>query len=507
LPTHTYLPFRGRAIEKYVELIHEFIYEEENNYMATDTVAIPEEHGIETHGIERVSPETRTHVRILDNFTMWMSANLVLSTIAVGALASVLGLGFWDSFIAIVLFNALGVLPVAFFSTLGPRLGLRQMTISRFSFGWVGAIIMALFNVAACIGWSTVNVIIGGQLVNALSNGVIPSWGGVLIIAVLTTLVSIYGYRYVHRYERYAWIPLAIIFVIMFAISVQHFKIVPATTTLSLAGLTSFITLGGAVYGFATGWSSYAADYNVNQPENTPVSRVFWLTFLGVFIPCVVLETLGLLFTSVASWGKDFADKGSGALLSDVVHPLGGFGTFILALLALSVIANNIPNDYSLGLSVQVFGRWWQRVPRYVWTLIGAVIYVAIALPNSSNFATTLQNFLFIIAYWLGPWAIILVLEHFVFRHGRYNIDDWNTPGRLPIGWAAIVSMAIGLVGVALGAAQVYYVGPIAHALGGQYGMDVGFELGVIFAGISYLILRNIEIRTSRRGELEASNL
>ncbi len=32
--------------------------------MATDTVAIPEEEGIETHGIERVSPTTRTHVRI-----------------------------------------------------------------------------------------------------------------------------------------------------------------------------------------------------------------------------------------------------------------------------------------------------------------------------------------------------------------------------------------------------------------------------------------------------------
>lgn len=473
--------------------------------MATDTVAIPEEQGIETHGIERVSPATRTHVRILDNFTMWMSANLVLSTVAVGALASVLGLGFWDSFIAIVVFNALGVLPVAFFSTLGPKLGLRQMTISRFSFGWVGGIIMAFFNVAACIGWSTVNVIIGGELVNSLSNGAIPAWGGVLIIAALTTLVSIYGYRYVHRYERYAWIPLAIIFVIMFAVSVQHFKIVPSTTTLSLTGLVSFITLGGAVYGFATGWSSYAADYNVNQPEDTPASRVFWLTFLGVFIPCVVLETLGVLFTSYGPWATDFGNIGIGALLTDVVRPLGGFGTFILALLALSTIANNIPNDYSLGLSVQVFGKPFQRVPRYVWTLIGAVIYVAIALPNSANFASTLQDFLFIIAYWLGPWAIILVLEHFVFRHGRYNVDDWNTASRLPLGWAAIVSMVIGLIGVVLGAAQLKYVGPVAHALGGQFGMDVGFELGIVFAAVAYLILRPIEIRTTPRGEVAAA--
>src|SRR5204862_1466366 len=128
-----------------------------------------------------------------DNFTLWMSANMVISTVALGTLAtSVFHLGFWDSVGAVILFNILGVLPVAFFSTLGPKLGLRQMTISRFSFGWVGTIIMALFNVAACIGWSAVNVIIGGQLVAALSNGAIPAWVGILIIAALTTLVSIY---------------------------------------------------------------------------------------------------------------------------------------------------------------------------------------------------------------------------------------------------------------------------------------------------------------------------
>ena len=66
--------------------------------MATDVVTIPEEQGIETHGIERVSPTTRTHVRIFDNFTMWLSANLVISTVGLGALAvPIFGLGFWDS--------------------------------------------------------------------------------------------------------------------------------------------------------------------------------------------------------------------------------------------------------------------------------------------------------------------------------------------------------------------------------------------------------------------------
>ncbi|TMC84870.1 MAG: hypothetical protein E6J10_08980 [Chloroflexi bacterium] len=469
--------------------------------MATDVITIPEEQGLETHGIERVSPKTRTHVRILDNFTMWLSANLVISTVGLGALAiPIFGLGFWDSLAVILIFNALGVLPVAFFSTLGPKLGLRQMTISRFSFGWVGGIIMALFNVAACIGWSVVNVIIGGQLVAALSGGKVPSWAGILILAILTTVVSIYGYRYVHRYERYAWIPMAVIFAIMLIVAAPHFHIVASSNTTTAAEIAALLSFGGAVYGFATGWSSYAADYNVNQPEETPSSRVFWLTFLGVFLPCVLLETLGMAFTTYGPWATKFANGLVGDLLAAVVAPLGGFGTLILALLALSVVANNVPNDYSLGLSVQVFGRPFQRVKRYVWTLIGAVIYVAIALPASANFAHTLTDYLLIIAYWLAPWSIILIIEHFVFRRGRYNVDDWNNPRRLPIGWAALVSMAFGIVGVLLGADQIYYVGPIAKLVG-PYGMDIGFELGLVFAGIAYLILRRIELNSSPRGE------
>src|SRR2546421_8003162 len=147
--------------------------------MASDVVTIPEEQGVETHGIERVSPKSRAHVRIIDNFTMWLSANLVISTIGLGALAvPIFSLGFWDSVAVIIIFNVLGVLPVAFFSTLGPKLGLRQMTISRFSFGWVGGIVMALFNVAACIGWSAVHVIVGGQVLVSLSNCSVPGWAG-----------------------------------------------------------------------------------------------------------------------------------------------------------------------------------------------------------------------------------------------------------------------------------------------------------------------------------------
>src|SRR5947209_13447242 len=122
---------------------------------------------------------------------------------------------------------------------------------------------------------------------------------------------------------------MAIMFMIILVLAAPHFSPV-VTQNSALAELAAFITFGGAVYGFATGWSSYAADYNVNQPEETPPSRVFWLTFLGVFIPCVLIETLGVAFTTtltnVSSWGKAFTNGSVGGLLAAVVSPLGGFG-------------------------------------------------------------------------------------------------------------------------------------------------------------------------------------
>ncbi|TMD69202.1 MAG: hypothetical protein E6I91_02730 [Chloroflexi bacterium] len=460
--------------------------------MASDTISIPVEHSIETQGIERVSPKTRTHVRISDNFTIWFSANLVISTVALGAIAiPVFGLGFWDSAAAIMLFNILGSLPVAFFSTMGPKLGLRQMTISRFSFGWVGAVIMALFNVAAITGWSAVNAIVGGQLVAAVSGGTIARPVAILVIAVLTTIFGIYGYKHVHRYARYAWIPSAIIFLILLIIAGPKVSIIP-TPALGIAEIASFISFGGAVYGFATGWSSYAADYNVKQPEETPASRVFWLTFLGVAIPCIVLEIFGMALTTA------YKESG-GNLLAAVAQPLGGFGNVLLLLLALGIIANNIPNAYSIGLSMQVLGKSFQRVGRIMWTLFAAVFYLLIAIPAVSDFNDTLTNFLLIIAYWLGPWGIILIEEHFIFRRGHYNVEDWNTLEKLPIGWAAMVSMAFGLLGVYLGAAQVLFVGPIAKLFNPPYGMDIGFELGLIFAGVAYFFLRRMELTLSGR--------
>src|SRR5690242_16386122 len=341
--------------------------------MSTATQEKPDT-GFETTGIERVPENERAHTQLWDTMWLWWSANSVVATVALGALSFFFGLGFVGSVIVIIVFNVLGVLPVAFLSTLGPKTGLAQMPLTRFSFGLQGAKLPAVFNALACIGWSAVNATIGSSLLVAWSGGKIPQWVALLFLAVVTTAVSVFGYFIVHAYERFAWIPMFVLFGYVFFAAAPHFNVsIPASVT-GMALFASIATFGGAVFGYAVGWSSYAADYTRRQPADTPASRVFWYAFAGVVVPCVLLETLGVLLTTTLA--PDAKLPLAGDLISQNIGT-GFIASLVLLLLAFSTIANNVPNDYSFALSTQVIGL---RVRRWILTIVGAVLYIIVAL-------------------------------------------------------------------------------------------------------------------------------
>ena len=331
---------------------------------------------------------------------------MVVSSFAIGVLGvTAFGLGFIDAVLTIFFINILGILPVCFFSTFGPRFGLRQMVLSRFYFGYYGVKLIAVFNVLACVGWSSVNTIVGAQLINTV-NPDVPGFAGIIIIAACTFLVTLFGYKVVHTYEFWSWIPSFIVFLIVlgqFAHS-GAFNNLPMNTGSYEAG--SILSFAGAIFGFATGWTSYAADYTVYQPVNTSRIKVFLWTFAGLIFPLCFTEMLGLAIATAYVLDADatnpytagYDTRGVGGLLGVVlIPPLGRFGQFCLVVLALSIIANNCPNIYSLALSLQILARWTQYVPRFIWTFLGTLAYVAIAIPGYSHFQAVLENFMLLI--------------------------------------------------------------------------------------------------------------
>jgi len=263
----------------------------------------------------------------------------------------------------------------------------------------------------------------------------------------------------------------------------------------------SVLSFGSAIAGFALGWTSLAADYTVNFPENTSNLKVFVYTYLGLNTPLILIETLGAAmmttFNSKTTWGDDYNNGGLGGLLAAPLSPLGGFGRFLLVLLALSIVANNIPNMYSFALTFQVLGKYAQSVPRLFLVVLGTVIYIILAIIGASHFETALDTLLVILSYWLAIYTVILLEEHFIFRRGsfaNYDLDAYNKNHLLPRGYAALLATCFGIMGAVLGMAQTWYVGVLGRKIGNPvYGGDIGFELSGSFAAITYPIFRYYE--------------
>lgn len=361
----------------------------------------------------------------------------------------------------------------------------------------------------ACIGWAAANIIVGAQLINAV-NPDVPGFAGILIIAFCTLLIVFFGYKVVHAYEFWSWIPTFIIFLVVIGVFAHSGDFMNIPLESGLAELGQVLSYGSTVFGFGTGYTSYAADYTVYQPSNRPRRKVFLATWLGIYPTLLFTELLGLaLVTSTGQNGghnpyeQGYNESGVGGLLGALLFPrLGGFGKFCVVILALSIVANNCPNIYSVSLTLMVMGRWTRHVPRFVWTVIATGVYIAIAIPGYSHFEAVLENFMNFIGYWLAIYEGVALTEHFLFRRGfsGYHPEDYDQREKLPPGIAALLAFCFGIVGMVLGMSQTWYVGPIAKTAGStSSGGDVGFELGFTFAAFSYAILRTIELRIFKR--------
>lgn len=239
-------------------------------------------------------------------------------------------------------------------------------------------------------------------------NPKIPGYAGILVIAGGTSIISVFGYKLVHTYANWSWIPTFIVFLIVLGEFVHSgaFNKLPMKSGNAEAG--SVLRFAASVFGFATGWTSLAADYGVYQPPTVSRVRVFAWTYGGLLFPLLFSQILGLTVATAcvpASTDTDpnpyselYLNSGIGGLLGAVLLPsLGRFGEFCMVILALSIVANNAPNMYSLTFSLQVMGRWTQAVPRFIWSFVGTVVYCAIAIPGYSNFEVVLEDFMLLI--------------------------------------------------------------------------------------------------------------
>lgn len=461
--------------------------------------------GIETQGIDRIPEENKRPPSIYNIVFLWCSMACHVGTLPIGLLGPAFGLSLNQSVAGIVVGIVLGALCVGYTGTLGPRLGLRQIACARYSFGFWGAKVCSILNVVIGGGYLVVNVVVCGQILSAVSDYTMTISVGCVIVAVLSYVVSLFGFAIIHTYERYAWIPATILLCVLIGQAAPHVSAsVPAEVSgRALAGaFLSFLALN---FSNASSWCTIASDYYCNYPASTPSSKIFGLTMLGLTLPLTFASVIGACIGNAAlsvaypPYADGYANHGFGGLIREIYHPLG-WSKFCLVILTFSVMGNNIANLYSSGLCLQLLGHHFHAVPRFIWSFLFAVVVAVLAIAGKDHLSTIISNFVSLLGYWSISFTLILLVEDKVFRrHEGYNLSAWDQPRKLPWGAAAVTALLVGyLAGGLPGMSQTWYVGPIARKFSAEGG-DVGIYLSAAFTLVTYPFLRMVEKQSTGR--------
>jgi NCS1 nucleoside transporter family len=458
--------------------------------------------GVESEAINRKLPEDKRPVPWHEQLSMallWASGTMNTSCFATGFLGWEFGLSLRQSIVITIFASLLGGALTGFAATFGAATGLRQISVSRYSFGWWPNKVIAALNTIVQIGWAAVSCITGGLALTAVADGHVSLVVGIIILAVVAMLISFVGLKAILVYERYAWFIFFVIFLIFFG---ETGKYADNTTPTALKGADlsgAVLSLLAIIYGSSCSWCTMASDYYVHYPSDVSRVKVFLMTTFGIAIPTSIGMVSGCVVASGLNnrpdW-KDAYDSGLGYLVQDMLYPRG-FAKFILTLLVLSGINVNIISIYSSAISCQQFSRPFSRVPRFLWTLLCFVAILALALGGRQQLNAYLQNFLSLLGYWCTQYFVIIFSEHWIFRKGNfanYDLDAWNDPSRLPLGLAAGAAFAVGIIAWVMGMVQTWYVGPVGKLIG-SYGGDVGNEFTFVVTLLAFIPLRYLELK------------
>nr|XP_036588385.1 purine-cytosine permease fcy22 [Colletotrichum truncatum]KAF6799758.1 purine-cytosine permease fcy22 [Colletotrichum truncatum] len=300
-------------------------------------------------------------------------------------------------------------------------------------------------------------------------------------------------------WERWQWLPSLIAIIIAVGCGGKHLwkqaEVPPPTAA-------QVLNYGGLMAGYFITFGGIASDFTAyHNPNKTTKLKIFSYIYLGIWTPSVPLLILGAAIggalNNVPEWKAGWDAYGIGGVMAAMLAPAGGFGKFLLVVLALTVIGNIATSMYSVALCMQMMLPVFTKVPRFVFIVIALGIMIPMAIRAAESWANSLENFLGLIGYWAGCFDAVIIEELIIFRRMNYDSYEhaaWNVARMLPSGLAAIGASMLSFGLTIPGMDQVWFTGPIARTTG-----DIGFELAFAATAVFYVPLRWLEIKLQGR--------
>ena len=444
---------------------------------------------VENRHIDHI-PAGARHGKPWHQFAFWWGGNVNVFNVVLGAVTVSIGLTFWWALIAIAAGTLIGALLIALHATQGPRLGVPQSIQSRGQFGFYGAAFMFPAVLLLNVGFIAAELVIQAQAMTGVTAALsIPAW--ILILAVPSVVIGIFGYRWIHRVMQATAIVVGISLIIMLIQGLRHGALPAHQTTLTRPTLGLFLAGVALLVIDMLSFGPFVSDYTRYLPANTSGRRLFWAIYAGsvlaTFFSCAIGAYLAALLPALGPVAAIGAVSGKWALI----------------IMALSLMNANTFNAYTGAFQVLAFASMWRRfrsesaAVRVIPYLCVMAAGVVTAYLGYQSFVTNLTNFLDVLLVIFIPWSAVNLADYFVVRRGAYDVASFFTAdgayGRFA--WRGLLAYAIGLAAEWPFVSQPDYAGPLVKTLGGA---DISWLAGWFTAALAYLLLVALAPGTAR---------
>lgn len=348
------------------------------------------------------NPKTLTFA---DQFALWSSLGITL-TIPAAALFIQQPLGtsdfsFTASLVALALGLLLGSAVLGGIAHIGARVGVPAMVMMRGVFGRRISYVPTIFNIAQCVGWSAVEILVIGHAGEKVIGGRLAFW--LIGAGVVSTLLALRPIKFIKVLRKYILWAVILTTIYLFIEVLSHGVEIKSGSSWSGFWLAVDIAVALPI-----SWAPLVADYSRHAKQGS-----FLATFSGYLAGAGTFFLLGLL-ALVTLNGNNLADV-YGFSQAILLLPFGGLALLILIV---DEVDEAFANIYSTVASLQNFNENWSR--RRLAYLIGSIATILSLLIDVVGY----ESFLFAIGAIFVPLCGVVLSDWFVISKGKWDLSN-----------------------------------------------------------------------------------
>ncbi|WP_407549128.1 NCS1 family nucleobase:cation symporter-1 [Streptomyces sp. Pv4-95] len=372
-------------------------------------------------------------------FALWMSDTHAISNYAFAASLFVLGLPAWEVFLALLVGISIVYWLMNRMGHAGHRTGVPYPVLARASWGVYGANIPALLRAVMAVAWYGIQTWLASTAVVLLTLQVAPGldaynhnsvlglstlgWIAFLVMWGLQAALLTRGMEFIRKVQDFATGPVVWLVVLALAVYLVVEADGGISLTRSLTGLSgsaqleqSLIAVSLTVATFLTLVLNYA-DFARFTPDHRSYRRG---NLIGLPVNFTAFAVVAVLVTAgtISVFGEAIYDpvKVIEKIDNPVVTVIGAL-SFIIATIGINVVANFVSPAYDFA----------NLAPKYLnfkrGGMITAVLAIVVMPWKLYSSALVIQYFLGALGAFLGPLVAILLVDYYLIRRGRIDVD------------------------------------------------------------------------------------